>query len=166
VPAAVLPVPQPASLSGGLCVTSPDVRFWTSDALAERQAAAEACLGCRVLSECASWAISQPVAQGGAVLGGMTASQQQKRRTAMLRARREAQAARQQHRRELQRGYTRRAERLRRALGLAESPEHQRERYQRDPEPQKARSAAYYAEHKEAILKARREARRQKAPAA
>jgi hypothetical protein len=141
----------------------PDSWFDTRSSVVRAQVV-QVCSSCPVLAQCAEWSITTPSLSVG-VFGGLTDAERRSERT---RRRRQAaaQEARQQHRRELQRGYNRRSERLRRVLGLAESPEHQRQRYQRDPEPQKARSAAYYAEHKEAILKARREARRQKAPAA
>src|SRR5258706_14362352 len=82
-------VPQPA-LAAGICVGHEHSAWWTSDDLAERQAAARLCQDCVVIAGCAAWAISQPVTPGGAVLGGMTACQQQYARNAMLKASREA----------------------------------------------------------------------------
>jgi Transcription factor WhiB len=44
------------------------------------------------------------------------------------------------------------SERRRRALGKAETPEHQRARYHANPEPQKAAMRAYYAANRDQIL--------------
>jgi hypothetical protein len=46
---------------------------------------------------------------------------------------------------------SRNSERLRRQLGKAESPQHQRERYAADPEPRRAAMRAYYSGNSEAV---------------
>jgi hypothetical protein len=131
---------------------------WWADQGRLREAAILTCLSCPVRLACAEWAISDPDLIGG-IFGALGHEQRQDERR-----RRKAEAeARRQHRQQLQRGYTRRAERLRRQLGKAETPEHQRQRYAADPEPQKARARSYYAEHRDEILAARRKARAQPA---
>jgi hypothetical protein len=113
---------------------------------------------CPLLEICREWAIGQPRLTVG-IFGGMSHTERQAERT---RRQREA-AAWLAHRRELQRGYTRRAEKLRRQLGKAETPEHQRARYAANPEPQKAKARSYYSEHRDEILAKRRKARAQPA---
>jgi|SRR5271165_6424438 len=53
-----------------------------------------------------------------------------------------------------QREVSRNSERRRRLLGKAPTPEQQRERYARDPEPRKTAMRSYYADHRDERKKA------------
>lgn len=156
--------PDPIWDDRAACRSSPlgaDAWFIPDQSSLQRKAAVQTCNRCPILAACRQWAISDPNIIGG-VFGGLSDEDrkaERRRRKKAAKAAAAALAAARQRRRNLQRGYNRRSEKRRRDLGLAESAESQRARYANDPEPQKARAAAYYAEHRTEILARRRKAR-------
>jgi hypothetical protein len=133
-------------LDGAACrrYFSPD--YWLGSASPdEREAARWICLtACPALEACRQWALALPLDTRGTIAGLGQAerqqirSQQREREAASLAARR---------------GYGR----LRRQLGIAETPEQMRQRYAANPEPRKAYQNAYYQAHREEIIAKRRE---------
>jgi hypothetical protein len=128
-PAIVRAVPE-SDWSLSACTRHPHPDWWTDRRPSLREAARHVCAGCQILAQCAAWALTLPVIET-AIYGGMSPAERRRRQ----RAEREREAALI----EARRGYGRRSEARRRQLGKAETPEQQRERYQRNPEPQRPR---------------------------
>jgi hypothetical protein len=74
-------LPSPPDWSAGLCTTSPDHHWWTSELPAEQHAAALACTSCPILRDCESWslAVSDLYTQT-TVYGAMTLADRRRRR--------------------------------------------------------------------------------------
>jgi hypothetical protein len=66
-------LPRKPDFSRGLCTTSPQHHFWSSDLPAERRLAAEACQYCPVQPECLQWALSvSETYTSGAIWAGLS----------------------------------------------------------------------------------------------
>ena len=74
-PPPIIELPDPPDFSKGTCTHVPQNQalWWTSDNPFMREAAAQLCLGCPLLVDCAEWSMHLPARDGG-VYGGLTAA--------------------------------------------------------------------------------------------